>query len=157
MIIAQWCPTFCDPMDCSLPDSSVHGILQARIVEWVAMPFSRGFSQPRDQTDISRQLSTKELLLLNCGAGEDSWESLGLQGDLNQSILKEINPEYSLEGPMLKLKLQYSGHLMQRANSLEKTLILGKIVGKRRRGQQRIRWLNGIINSMDMGWANSGR
>ena len=68
----------------------------------------------------------------------------------NQSILKEINPEYSLEELMLKLKLQYSGHLMRRANSLEKTLMLGKIEGRRRRGQQRIRWLNGITNSMDM-------
>ena len=67
----------------------------------------------------------------------------------NQSILKEIKPEYSLEGLMLMLKLQYSGHLMQRANSLEKTLMLGKIEG-RRRGEQRIRWLDGIIDSMDM-------
>ena len=68
----------------------------------------------------------------------------------NQLILKEINPEYSLEGLMLKLKLQYFGHLMQRANSLEKTLMLGKIEGRRRRGQQRMRWLDGITNSMDM-------
>ena len=67
----------------------------------------------------------------------------------NQSILKEINPEYSLEGLMLKLKLQYFGHLMPRANSLEKTLMLRKIEGKKRRGQQRMRWLDGIINSMD--------
>ena len=68
----------------------------------------------------------------------------------NQSILKEISPEYSLEGLMLKLKLQYFGHLMQRADSLEKTLMLGKIEGGRRRGQQRMRWLDGIILSMDM-------
>ena len=67
----------------------------------------------------------------------------------NQSILKEINPEYSLEGLILKLKLQYIGHLMQRADSLEKTLMLGKTEG-RRRGQERIRWLDGIINSVDM-------
>ena len=67
----------------------------------------------------------------------------------NQSILKEVNPEYSLEGLMLKLKLQYLGHLMRRANSLEKTLMLGKIEGKRR-GQQRMRWLDGITNTMDM-------
>ena len=64
--------------------------------------------------------------------------------------LKEINPEYSLEGLMLKLKHQYSGHLMQRANSLEKTLMLGKIRGRRRRGQQRVRWLDGITDPMDM-------
>ena len=68
----------------------------------------------------------------------------------NQSILKEISPEYSLEGLTLKLKLQYFGHLMQRSNSLEKTLMLGKIEGRRRRGRQRLRWLDGITNSMDM-------
>ena len=68
----------------------------------------------------------------------------------NQSILKEINPEYSLEGLMLKLMFQYFGHLMQRTDSLEKTLMLGKIEGGRRRGQQRIRWLNGITNAIDM-------
>ena len=68
----------------------------------------------------------------------------------NQSVLKEINPEYSLEGLMLKLKLQYFGHLIQRAISLEKTLMMGKIEGKRRRGWQRMRWLDGISNSMDM-------
>ena len=69
----------------------------------------------------------------------------------SQSILKEISPEYSLEGPMLKLKLQYFGHLMQRVDSLEKTLMLGGIGGRRRRGQQRMRWLDGITDSMDMG------
>ena len=69
----------------------------------------------------------------------------------NQSILKEISPEGSLEGLMLKLKLQYFGHLMQRADSFEKTLMLGKIKGRRRRGQQRMRWLDGITDSMDMG------
>ena len=68
----------------------------------------------------------------------------------NQSILKEISPDYSLEGLMLKLKLQYFGHLMQRADSFEKTLMLGKIEGGRRRGRQRMRWLDGITNSMDM-------
>ena len=68
----------------------------------------------------------------------------------NQSILKEIGPEYSLEGLMLKLKLQYFGHLMQRADSLEKTLMLGKIEGGRRRGQQRMRWLDGIADAMGM-------
>ena len=69
---------------------------------------------------------------------------------LNQLILKEISPEYSLEGQMLKLKFQYFGHLMQRADSFEKTLMLGKIEGRRRRGWQRMRWLDGITNSMDM-------
>ena len=69
----------------------------------------------------------------------------------NQPILKEISPEYSLEGLMLKLKLQYFGHLMRRADSSEKTLMLGKIEGRRRRGRQRIRWLDGITDSMDVG------
>ena len=83
--------------------------------------------------------------------GEDSWESLELQGDpTSQSILKEISPGYSLEGLMLKLKVQYFGHLMWRADSLEKTLILGKIEVGRRRGGQRMRWLHGITDLMDM-------
>ena len=94
-----------------------------------------------------RRLRAKELMFLNCGAGEDFWESLGLQDRL-QSILKKINPEYSLEG--LILKLQYSGHLMRRADSLEKTLMLGKIKGRRRMGPQRTRWLDGITDSMDI-------
>ena len=68
----------------------------------------------------------------------------------NQPIVKEISPEYSLEGLMLKLKLQYFGHLMQRADSFEKTLMLGKTEGRRRRGRQRMRWLDGITDSMDM-------
>ena len=72
------------------------------------------------------------------------------RSNLKESILKEINPEYSLEGLTMKLKLQYFGHLMQTANSLEKTLMLEKIEGRRRRGQQRMRWLDGITNSMDM-------
>ena len=69
----------------------------------------------------------------------------------NQSILKEINPEYSLEGLRLKLKPQYLGHMVQRADSLEKTLMLGKIEGRRRKGRQRVRWVDGIIDLMDMG------
>ena len=73
----------------------------------------------------------------------------------NQSILKEISPGCSLEGLMLKLKLQYFDHLMQRADSLEKTLMLGKIEGRRRRGQQRMRWLDGITDLTVMGWVNS--
>ena len=73
-----------------------------------------------------------------------------MEGRYNQSILKEISPECSLEGLMMKLKLQYFGHLMRRADSLEKILMLGKIEGERRRGQQRMRWLHGITNSIDM-------
>ena len=74
----------------------------------------------------------------------------------NQSILKEISPEYSLEGLMFKLKLQYFGHLMQRTDSLEKTLVVGKIEGRRRRGQQRMRLLNGITDPMDMNLSKLG-
>ena len=75
----------------------------------------------------------------------------------SKSILKEISPEYSLEGLMLKLMLQYSGHLMQRTDSLEKTLMLGKTEGRRRRGRQRMKWLDGIIDLTDMNLADSGR
>ena len=73
-----------------------------------------------------------------------------LENSGDQSVLKEINPEYSLEGLILELKLQYFGHLMRRANSLEKSLMLGKIAGRRRRGQQRVRWLHDITHLMDM-------
>ena len=89
-------------------------------------------------------------MLSNCGA-EDSLESLGQQSNQsNQSILKEISPEYSLEGLMLKLKLLYFGYLMRRTDSLKKTLMVGEIEGGRRRGRQRMRWLDGITNSMDL-------
>ena len=89
------------------------------------------------------------MMLLNCGV-EDSCESLGLQGEPNQSILKDTSSGCSLEGLMLKLKLQYLGHLMRRADSLKKTLMLGGIGGRRRRGQQRMRWLDGITDWMDV-------
>ena len=88
-------------------------------------------------------------MLLNYGIGEDS-RVLWTTRRSNQSILKEISPGYSLEGLMLKLKLQYFGHLMQRVESLEKTLMLGGVGGRTRRGQQRMRWLHGVTNSMDM-------
>ena len=94
-------------------------------------------------------LSTEELMLLNCGIGEllrVPWTAR----ISNQSILREIGSVYSLEGLMLKLKLHFFGHLMRRADLFEKTLMLGKIEGRRRRGQQRMRWLEGITESMDM-------
>ena len=89
------------------------------------------------------------MMLLNCDVGGDSrvpWTARRF----NQSVLKEASPEYSLEGLMLKLKLQYFGHLIQRTDSLKKPLMLGKIEGRRRRGRQRMRWLNGITSSVDM-------
>ena len=92
-----------------------------------------------------KQLSAKELILLNCGVGVP-WTARRS----NQSILKEISSEFSLEGLMLKLKLQYFGHLMRRSDSLEKTLMLGKTEGGRRRERQRMRWLDGITDSVDM-------
>ena len=101
------------------------------------------------KSQTQRRLSAEEFMFSNCGAGEDlriPWRARRS----NQSILKEINAKYSLEGLMLKLKLQYSGHLMQKADSLEKILMLGKIEGKRRRWQQRMRWLDGISDSMVM-------
>ena len=94
-------------------------------------------------------MSTEKLMLLNCGVREDlrlPWTA----SRSNQSIPKEISPGCSLEGLMLKLKFQYFGHLMQRVDSLEKTLMLGGIGGRRRRGRQRMRWLDGITDSMDM-------
>ena len=96
------------------------------------------------RVEIYRKISTKELMLLNCVL-----ESTLDARRSNQSILKEISPEYSLEGLMLKLKLQYFSHLMQRADSLGKTLMLGKTEGRRRRRQQRMRWLDGKTDSMD--------
>ena len=88
-------------------------------------------------------------MLLNCSVGEDlrvPWTARRS----NQSILKEMSPRISLEGMMLKLKLHYFGHLMRRVDSLEKTMMLGGIVGRRKRGQQRMRWLDGITDSMDV-------
>ena len=96
-----------------------------------------------------RKLNAKELMLLNCGVGEDSWESLGLQGDPTSPFWRR-SALGSLEGMMLKLKLQYFGHLMRRVDSLEKILLLGGIGGKRRRGWQRMRWLDGITDSMNV-------
>ena len=96
------------------------------------------------------KLSAEELMLLNCGVGGDSWESLGLQGDPTSPFLQEISPGCSLEGLILKLKLQYFGHLMQRADSFEKTSNAGKDWGQEEKGRQRMRWLDGIPDSVDM-------
>ena len=97
-----------------------------------------------------RKLSAEELMLLNCGVGEDSWESLGLQGDPTSPFWRRSVLGVHWKELMLKLKLQYFGHLMWRVDSLEKTLMLGGIGGRKRRGQQRMRWLDGITYSMDL-------
>ena len=98
---------------------------------------------------LQRKLSIEELMLSNCGVGKDSSVPWTARRS-NQWILKEISPKYSLEGLTLKLKLQYFGHLMQRIDSLEKTMMLGKIEDRRRRGRQRMWWLEGINYSMAM-------
>ena len=161
--ITQPCLTLCDPMGYSPPGSFAHGILQARILEWVASPFCRGSSWPRDRTNSGLLY----LVMFGC-------ESWAIKSECqrtvafelwcwrrllrvpwtarrsNQSILKEISPEYSLEGLMLKPTLQYFGHLIRRADSLEATMMLGKMEGRRRRGWRRMRCLDGITDSMDM-------
>ena len=96
-----------------------------------------------------RNLSAEELMLLNCGVGENSRDPWTARKS-NQSILKEISSEYSLKGLMLKLKLQYFGHMIRKSDQLEKTLMLGKTEGGRRSRWQRMRWLDGITDSMDM-------
>ena len=174
--VAQSCPTLSDPMDCSLTGSSVHGIFQARVLEWGAIAFSN--DQPRwhikkqrhyfaDQDPFSQSydFSSSHVWMWELDHKEGwvpkNWcfwtvvprKTLGSPWTArrsNQSILKEISPEYAVEGLMLKLKFQYFGHLMQRTDSFEKTLMLGKIESRRQRGWQRIRWLDGITNSMDM-------
>ena len=158
--VAQSCPTLSDLMDRSLPGSSIHGIFQATVQEWVAIAFS--------MTNLDRVLKSRDITLLTkvhlvkamvspvvmyrCESWTTKkadcqrvdafelwcWRRLlrisWTARSSNQSILKEINPEYSLEGLMLKLKLHYFGHLMHRDDSLAKTLMLGKIEGRRRRG-----------------------
>ena len=99
---------------------------------------------------LKRKLSTEELMPLNCDVGEDFFRVPSTARRSNQSILKETSPGCSFEGLMLRLKLQYFGHLMRRTDSLEKTLMVGMIEGVRRRGHQRIKCLDGITASMDM-------
>ena len=148
---------------------NVHGILKARILKWFASPFS--ILKSRDITLQTKTCLVKAMVFPVVMYGCESWTVKKAECQrtdafklwfwrrpfraswtarrYSQSILKEISPEYSLEGLMLKLKLQHFGHLMRRTDPLKKTLMLGKIEG-RRRGQQRMRWLDGISNSMDM-------
>ena len=120
-------------MDCSLSGSSVHGIFQDRYDSWTIK------KAECQRTDAFELWCWRRLLRVPWTARRS-----------NQSILKEINPGYTLEGLMLKPKLQYFGHQMQRTSSLEKTPMLGKIEDERRRGQQMIRWLDSITDSVDM-------
>ena len=174
--VTQSCPTLSNPMDCRLPGSSVHGIFQARVLEWGSIAFSD--DQPRQHIKKQRHYFAKKGLSSQ-GYGfssshvwmwdldyKESWAqknccfwTVVLEKILDSPLdCKEIQPvhpkgdqpEFSLEGLMLKLKLQYFGHLMWRSDSLEKTLMLGKIEGRRRRGRQRMRGLDGITDSMDM-------
>ena len=141
-LCVQSYPIHCNPLDCSKPGPSVHGILQARILEWVFPHFLlQGTLKKAEHwtTDAFLMWCWRRLLRVPWTARKS-----------NQSILKEINSEFSLEGLMLKLKLQYFGRLIWIDNSLGKTLTLGKIEGRNRRGQQRMRWLDGITNSVDM-------
>ena len=151
MLVAQLRLTLCNLRDCSPPGSSVHGILQTRILGWIAIPFSRGSSQPRVQTQVP---CTAGRFFTVWGTGEIYYTQYPVitckKRDSYICILKEISPEYSLERVMWKLKLQYFGHLTWRTDSFEKTLMLGKIEGGRRRGQQKMRWLDDITNSMDL-------
>ena len=116
------------------------------------------FSQETENSEARKEFTSREDTCTESMSGlRERGKRMGctlsgwfLQGEQNQSILKEISSEYSLEGLMLKLKLQYCGHLTRRTNSLDKTLMLGKVEGRKRRGRQRVRWLDGITNSMDM-------
>ena len=136
------------PMDCSLLGSSVRGIFQARVLEWAANAFSiiilisppSWASLPPHPSYSSKSSQTARLGSLCYIATSHQLSTLHMG----------ISPGCSLKGMMLKLKLQYFGHLMQRVDSLEKTLMLGQIGGRRRRGRQRMRWLDGITDSMDV-------
>ena len=125
--VAQSCPTLCDPMDCSMP------VVMYGCESWTIK------KAEHLRIDAFELWCWRRLLRVPWTARRS-----------NQSTLKEVSPECSLEGLMLKLKLQYFGHLMRRADSFEKTLMLGNIEGRRRRGQQRMRWLDGVTDSMDM-------
>ena len=149
--VAQSCPILCDPMNHSTPGLPVHHQLpqftqtHVHLVKAIFPVVMYGCESwtikksERRRIDAFEPWCWRRLLRVPWTARRS-----------NQSILKEISPECSLEGLMLKLKLQYFGHLVQRANSFEKTLVLGKIEGERRRGRQRMKWLDGITDSMHM-------
>ena len=166
----QSCPTLYDPRYGSPPGSPIPGILQARILEWVAIDQPRQHIKKQRHYFANKGPSSQsyvfQVVMYECGSWTikkakcrriDAFELWCWRRPLrvpwtarrsNQSILNEISPEYSLEGLMLKLKLQYFGYLVWRTVSFEKTLMLGKIEGWRRKGQQRMRWSDGITDSM---------
>ena len=133
-------------LDCVLKSRDITLPAKVRLVKAVVFPVVMDGCE----SWTIKKAEHRRIDLLNCGVAEDSWEFPWTARRSNQSILKEINPGCSLEGLMLKQKIQYFGHLMQRANSFEKTLMMGNIEGRRRRGRQRMRWLDGITDSMDM-------
>ena len=165
-----------DPVDCSTPGSPICGSFQTRILEWVSISFSvtnlGSILKIRDDTLLTKVCLVKVMVFPVVMYRCESWTIKKAEHWIidsfklwywrrllrvpwtakrsNQSILKEINPEYSLKGLRLKLKLQHFGHPTRRASSLEKTLMLGKIEGNWRMGQQRMRWLDGTIEPMDM-------
>ena len=174
--VVQSCLTLSDLMNCSLPGSSIHEIFQAKLLEWVPLPSPMtnldSILKRRDITLPTKVCLVKAMVFPVVMYGCESWTVKKAENrridafelwfwrrplrvpwtarKSNQSTLKEIGPVCSLEGLMLKLKLQYFGHLMQRVDSLEKTLMLGGIGSRRRRGQQRMRWLDGITDLMDV-------
>ena len=169
--VAQSCPTLCDPVDCSLSGSSVHGIFQATVLEWIAISFSSGSSQPRDRTWVSCIVdrcftvwATREVKKAECRRIDafELWcwrrllRVLWRARRFNQSILNEIISEYSLEGLILKLKLQSFGYLMRRADSLEKTLMLGKNGGGRRRDDRGWDGWMASLTQRTWAWVSSG-
>ena len=140
--VAQSCLTLLDPMDCSLPGSSTHWIFGKSTGVGCHCLLRQMWGLDHKEGWVLKNWCFQTVVL------DETVESPWTARRSNQSILKEINPEYSLEGLMLKLKLQYSSHLMGRADSLEKTLMLVEITGKRRR--EKMRWLDNISDSMDM-------
>ena len=165
--VVQSCPTLCDIMDCGLPCSSIHGSFQARVLTNLDI-----ILKSRHITSSTKVRLVKAMVFPVVMYGCESWtikkaehqridafelwywrrllRVLWTARRSNQSILKEISPGCSLEGLTLRMKLQYFGHLLRRADSFEKTLMAGKIEDKRRRRRQRMIWLVGITNSMDM-------
>ena len=149
MKVSQSCPTLCDPMDRLLhpwnfPSKST-GVGYHFLLQGVSLTQGLNPSLPHCGQMLYHLSHQEWEIVLKEGTN-----TLQKRYTPNQSILKEINPKYSLEGLMLKLKLQYFGHLMRRASSLEKTLMLGKIESRRKRRQQKMRWLDSITDSMDM-------